>query len=46
MCLNETYIKVPIAKNLSDVFPILNDMNQRDALQPFLFNFALEYAMR
>jgi len=45
MCLNETYIKVPIAKNLSDVFPILNGLKQ-DVLLQLLSNFALEYAIR
>jgi hypothetical protein len=46
MCLNETYNKVCIDKNLSDAFPIQNSMKQGDALLPFLFNFALEYAIR
>jgi hypothetical protein len=38
MCLNETYSKVRIGKNLSDSFP--------NALLPLLFNFALGYAIR
>jgi hypothetical protein len=46
MCLNETYSKVCIGKPLSDKFPIQNGLKQRDALSPFLFNFALEYAIR
>jgi hypothetical protein len=46
MCLNETYTKVCIAKNLSDSFPIQNGLKQGDALSPLLFNFALEYAIR
>ena len=40
MCLNETYSRVRVGKNLSDMFPI------RNALLPLLFNFALEYAIR
>jgi hypothetical protein len=46
MCLNETYSKVRIDKNLSDTFPIQNGLKQGDALSPLLFNFALEYAIR
>jgi hypothetical protein len=42
MYLNETYSKVGISKNLSDVFPIQNGLKQGDALSPLLFNFALE----
>jgi hypothetical protein len=43
MCLNETYSKVLICKNLSDNFHIQNGLKQGDALSPLLFNFALEY---
>jgi hypothetical protein len=46
MCLNETYGKVCISKNLSESFPIQNGLKQGDALSPLLFNFALEYAIR
>jgi hypothetical protein len=46
MCLNETYSKVRIGKNLSDSFPIQNGSKEGDALAPLLFNFALEYAIR
>jgi hypothetical protein len=46
MCLNETYSRVRIGKNLSDKFSIENGLKQRDALSPLLFNFALEYAIR
>jgi hypothetical protein len=46
MCLNETYSKVCTGKLLSDKFPIQNGLKQGDALSPFLFYFALEYAIR
>jgi hypothetical protein len=46
MCLNETYSKIRIGKLLSDKFPIQNGLKQGDAPSPFLFNFALEYAIR
>jgi hypothetical protein len=41
MCLNETYSKVRIGKNLSDSFPVQNGLKQGNALSPLLFNFAL-----
>jgi len=46
MCLNETYSKFHIGKNLSDAFPIQNGLKQGDASSTILFNFALEYAVR
>jgi hypothetical protein len=46
MCLNETYCKYLIGKNLSDTFPIQNALKQGDALSQLLLNFALEYAIR
>jgi hypothetical protein len=46
MCLNETYSKVRIDKNLSDKFTIQNGLKQGDALLPLLFNFALKYTIR
>jgi hypothetical protein len=45
MCLNETYSRVRVGKNVSD-FPIRNGLKQGDVLSPLLFNFALEYAFR
>jgi len=46
MCLTETYSRVRVGKNLSDMFPIRNGLKQGDALTLLLFNFALEYAIR
>jgi hypothetical protein len=40
MCVNETYNRVRIGKNLSDKFTIENGLKQRDALSPLLFYFA------
>jgi retron-type reverse transcriptase len=46
VCLNETYSRVRIGKNLSVKFTIENGLKQGDALSPLLFNSALEYAIR
>ena len=46
MCLNETYSRVWVGKNLSEMFPIRNGLKQGDALSPLLFNFALEYVIK
>jgi hypothetical protein len=46
MCLNETYSRVHISKNLSNKFTIENGMKQGDTLSLLLFNFSLEYAIR
>jgi len=46
MCLNETYSRVRVGKNLSEMFSIRNGLKQGDALSPLLFNFALEYAIK
>jgi len=46
MCLNETYSRVWVGKNLPDMFLINNGLKQRDALLPLLFNFASEYVIR
>ena len=45
MCLTEMYSRVQVGKNLSDMFPIRSCLKQGDSLSPFLFNFALEYAI-
>jgi hypothetical protein len=45
MCLNETYSRVHRGKNLSNKFPIQNDLKQGDALTPLLFNYGLDYAI-
>jgi len=46
MCLTETYSRVRVGKNLSDMFPIRNCLKQGDTLSPFLFTFAVGYAIR
>jgi len=46
MCLNKSYSKIHIGENLSDAFPIQNDLKQGDPILHLLFNFALEYAIR
>jgi hypothetical protein len=42
MCLNETYSKVRIGKQLSDSFPTQNGLKQGDSLSPLLLNFAIK----
>jgi len=44
-CLNETCSRVWVGKNLSVMFPIRNCL-KRDALSPFPFICAVEYAIR
>jgi hypothetical protein len=46
MCLNESYSKIRIGRNLSEKFPIQNGLKQGDALSPLVFNFALEFAVK
>ena len=46
MCLTETYSRVQVGNNLSDVFTIRNGLKKLDALLSLLFNFALESAIR
>ena len=43
LCLTETYSRVRVGKNSSDMFSIRNGLKQGDALSPLLFNFALEW---
>ena len=40
------YSRFRLGKHLSSMFPIENVLKRGDALLPFLFNFALEYAIR
>jgi hypothetical protein len=42
MCLTETYSRVRVSKNVSEMFPIRNGLKQGDALRPLLFNFLIE----
>ena len=42
MCLTETYSRVRVGKNFSDMFPIRNGLKQGDALSQLLFIFALD----
>jgi hypothetical protein len=46
MCLNENNSKVCVAENVSVTFLIQNGLKEGDVLSPFLFNFALDYAIR
>ena len=46
MCLTETYSRVRLSKNWSDMFTIKNGLEQGDAVSPLLFNFAFVYAIR
>ena len=42
----ETYSRVRVGKNLSDMFPVRNGLKQGDDLAPLLYNFSLEYVIR
>ena len=46
MSRTETYSSVRVGNNVSDKFPIRNDLKQGDAQSPMHFNFALVYAIR
>jgi len=41
MCLTETYSRVRVGKNLSDMFPIRNGLKQGDALSPLFSTLLL-----
>jgi hypothetical protein len=45
MCPNESYSRVRVGKNLSDMLPIRNGLKQGYVLLPLLFNFPVEYAI-
>ena len=45
VCMNETYSRVRVGKNVSDMVPVRKGLKQGDALSQLLFNFALEYAI-
>jgi hypothetical protein len=45
-CLNETYSRVRVGKNLCEKFPVINGLKQGDALSLLMFNYALDYAIR
>ena len=46
MCLTETYSRVRVGKNLSDMFPIRKVLKEGDTLSPLFFDFAVGYAIR
>ena len=46
VCVTESYSRVQVGKNLSDMFPIKSGVNQGDALSPLHLNFALSHAIR
>ena len=46
LCLTEICSRFRVGKHLSDMFPFKNGLKQGDALSPFLFVLALEYAIR
>jgi hypothetical protein len=46
MCLTETYSRVQVGKDLSNMFPIRKSLKQGDVLSSLFFNFVLKYAIR
>jgi hypothetical protein len=45
MCLAETYTRVRVSEDLSDMFSMRNLLKQGDALTSLFFNFSLDYAI-
>jgi hypothetical protein len=45
MCPNETYSRVRVGNNLSDMFPVRNGFKQGDTLLPLYFDYALEHTI-
>jgi hypothetical protein len=41
LCPTETYSRVHVGKDLSEMFPIRNGLKQGEVLSPLLFNFTL-----
>jgi len=46
MCLKETYSRVRVGRNLSDMFHVKNGLKQGDAISPLLLSFPSEYVIR
>jgi hypothetical protein len=46
MCLTETYSRVRVGKNLSEMFHIRSGLKQGDIRSPLVFNLALDYASK
>ena len=46
ICQNESYSRVRVRKNLSDMFPLKNGLKQQDALSRHCFQLCFEYAIR
>ena len=46
LCLNKTYNRALVGKQLSYIFPIKDCWKDGDVPSPLLFNFALVYAIR
>jgi len=46
MCLTETYSRVQVGKNLSEMFPIRNGLKQGDALSPLLLTLLWSMPLR
>ena len=44
--MSETYSRVRVGKNFSDMFPVRNGLKQGDALSSLLFASALQYAIK